>query len=183
MGDSSNLFRRALFRRVTAPVEGPSLSPTAKSAEDAYRGRLEARLRSLARAEDTLPAVAAPRGRRALVVEDDHVIRAAIASVLDDLGWRVVETPTLDGARLVLEGLRPDVLVLDFNLSGEYASVLLDELRHRRRLGPTVIVSASPLAIDTARAHGIELLQKPFGIDALVATVERVSSRPPPPHG
>jgi CheY-like chemotaxis protein len=190
MGDSSNLFRRALMSRVPTLPEKPVATPP-PSVEDEQRRRANERRRALGRTLPTLPEepvrieVSMPqparpstrtRQRCALVVEDDHAIRAGLACVLDDLGWRVVETPTLDGARLVLDGLRPDVLVLDFNLSGEYASVLLDELRYMRRMGPTVIVSASPLAIDAARTHGLELLQKPFGIDAFIAMVERVSS-------
>jgi len=42
-------------------------------------------------------------------------------------------------------------------------------------MAPTVLVSACPLAIDAARVHGLALLQKPFGIDALIATVNRVA--------
>ena len=196
MTDDANLFRRALFRRITTLVEEPAVPSTtvrrpvdkpalARAAQTLPEAVVESpppvgeepfQARASQRPESHRGATGPQRKQRcALVVEDDHVIRQGIAAVLDDLGWKVVETPTLDGARIVLDALRPDLVVLDFNLSGEYASVLLDELRHTRRMAPTLIVSASPLAIDTARVHGLELLLKPFGIDALIETVERVA--------
>ena len=66
-------------------------------------------------------------------------------------------------------------MILDFNLQGEYASVLLDEIVHRGRGVPTVLASASPLAIDASRAYGLELLMKPFDIAELLAVVDRIS--------
>ncbi|GAC1394819.1 MAG: hypothetical protein NVSMB47_04690 [Polyangiales bacterium] len=174
MADSSNLFRRALLRRV-APTGAP-IAPRAASLDaDAGRYAVVCASPQPSIVDGTLVAPSTPR-RFALVVEDDDVVRDGIATVLDDAGFKVVETATLDHARTLLDAMRPSVLVLDFNLAGEYASVLLDELRHRRCTTPILLVSASPLAIDAARAFGLELLPKPVEIDALVERVERLAS-------
>ena len=191
MGDEPGLFRRALFRRITqsdevsslperrieprkdppqAPVPLPPSPPRpAPSAFDTGCYRVVGQVSSI--------DVVDPTRRCALVVEDNDVLREGMAAMLDDEGWVVVEADSLDRARALLSVVRPNVMLLDYDLQGEYASVLLDELAHARRATPTVLVSACPLALDAARTYQLELLQKPFPIERLMQTLEDVLSR------
>jgi CheY-like chemotaxis protein len=186
MDGGSSLFRRALYRRITqsddlsppanavnaAPTPMPTPKPALSPAPCAFVTGCY-RVVGPASGIDLVD----PHRRCALVVEDNDVLREGIAAMLDDEGWSVVEAESLDRARSLLSVVRPNVMLLDYDLRGEYASVLLDELTHARRAPPTVLVSACPLALDAARDYRLALLQKPFGAERLMQTIDDVLAR------
>jgi CheY-like chemotaxis protein len=186
MGDGSSLFRRALYRRITVSEETPAVPPAAPPPRvEAAPPPPPVPPRAPSGWDDGRYGVVGvsridlvdPSRRCALVVEDNDVLREGMAAMLDDAGWVVVEADSLDRARALLGVVRPNVLLLDYDLHGEYASVLLDELAHARRMTPTVLVSACPLAFDAARAYGLELLTKPFPIEGLMGKLDHVLGR------
>jgi two-component system response regulator NreC len=75
---------------------------------------------------------AEPGGPIRLVIADDHaVVRRGLRHVLDlDGGFEIVaEAADLDSARRYLRGHRPDVLVLDLNLSDGLSLPAIPQLR------------------------------------------------------
>ena len=122
----------------------------------------------------------------ALVVEDDDVLRQVMDEMLRAAGYMVLTRDTIAGARSILECLRPDVLVIDFNLRGEVGTELLEHLASDDDPPPTILVSASTLASDAAERFAIELVKKPFDVDDLLrriaSTIAR-RSRPSIPAG
>ena len=120
----------------------------------------------------------------ALVVEDDDALREVIEELLKMEGYLVLGRDSIGGARAILASVRPDVLVLDFNLRGELGTELLEELSTWPDAPPTLLVSASTLAAEAAERFGIELVKKPFDANDLVhriqASMER-GSRPTTP--
>ena len=121
--------------------------------------------------------------RLALLVEDDDLVSGAVGAMLEESGWRVIVTSTLEDARRILAAVHPDVLVLDFEIDGEDATGLLDELVWSKRGTSTVLVSACPRAIDAASAYGVELLREPFAADAVTDAVRRIAlTRSSVPH-
>jgi CheY-like chemotaxis protein len=181
MDGGSSLFRRALYRRITQsddvspePLPPPAkIEPRSAPTEPAVPCAFDDGRYRVVGPVSAIDLVD-PRRRCALVVEDNDVLREGVAAMLDDAGWGVVEADSLDGARALLSMLEPSVLLLDYDLRGELASVLLDEMVHARRATPTVLVTACPLAFDAARSYRLELLPKPFSIERLMTTLERV---------
>ncbi len=112
-----------------------------------------------------------------LIVEDDESLRVIVARHLRSLGYSVSEAPSVEGAVEALDGgLRPAVVILDLNLPG---STGWDLLR-----GPSLAAAGSPPVVITsattvspkwlAEFGCAGYLPKPFPLDTLVATIERL---------
>lgn len=115
-------------------------------------------------------------GFRVLVAEDEPLVAMLLEDVLLDAGATI-----LGPAATVTEGLalaassRPDLAVLDFNLSGETCLPLADALF---AAGVPFLVATgyggdSPLP----RHAGVEVLQKPYEPSALLAALGKLTIR------
>jgi two-component system NtrC family response regulator len=115
--------------------------------------------------------------RRVLIVEDDESLRLIVARHLRAQGYQVDEASSAEGAVTAIEdGLRPLVVLLDLNLPGDTGWDLLR--------GPALEVAGSPPVIITsattvspkllAKFGCAGYLPKPFPLETLVATLERL---------
>jgi CheY-like chemotaxis protein len=113
-----------------------------------------------------------------LVIEDDAGIRETLSDFLQSEGFRV------DLAREGAEGLeriaacRPDLVLVDLLMPGMNGRQFLARLRAEAatRSLPVVLMTGSRPAGDTAAAADA-VLQKPFELDDLLATVRRFRPR------
>lgn len=80
------------------------------------------------------PQPDALRGRRLLVVEDEYMIAADLARILEDRGVDVIGPAGSieDALELLVADDRIDGAVLDLNLRGEHAYAIADALRERK---------------------------------------------------
>lgn len=87
--------------------------------------------------------VAVPKALgKALLVEDEDLVRMSTADMLIDLGYQVVEASSAEEAlRLVGDGLAPGLLVTDHLMPGITGAELAHELRSARPNLPVLIVS------------------------------------------
>ena len=112
-----------------------------------------------------------------LIVEDDEALRSTLARHLRARGDHVVETDTAEGAATVLVGgLRPDLVLLDINLPGDTGwSLLRDPAMTAAGSPPVVVTTATTISSRRLREYGVAgYLPKPFPLETLVATVERL---------
>jgi signal transduction histidine kinase len=117
-------------------------------------------------------------GMRLLLVEDEQDAREALTLLLVRAGAQVRGTPTVQGARLVLEQWIPDAVVSDIGLPGEDGYALLPtikalETRSGRPL-PTIALTAYARPQDRARATAsgfTRYIVKPVDADDLLATL------------
>lgn len=112
-----------------------------------------------------------------LIVEDDESLRRIVSRHLRAQGYEVDEAPSAEGAASALEGgLRPDVVILDLNLPGDTGWDLLRGRAMTNAGSPPVIVTSattvSPRRLAEFRCAGY--LPKPFPLETLVATLERL---------
>ncbi len=123
----------------------------------------------------------APVGR-ALVVDDEAAIRAAVRRSLERHGWQVDEAADGHEGWLRLDvGGRPgpyDVVVTDLRMPGLSGMDLVDRLRatHPHLADRTVVITgdtASPTVAEFLARLKTPHLQKPFDIRRLVQMVER----------
>jgi DNA-binding response OmpR family regulator len=113
-----------------------------------------------------------------LLVEDDEALRHILAVALRARGHVVHEADSAEAAVVSLKGgLRPSLVLLDLNLPGDTGWDLLRGGALRAAGDPPVVI-ASAVTVDPRRLaeHAVAgYLPKPFAIETLIATVERLA--------
>jgi DNA-binding response OmpR family regulator len=121
------------------------------------------------------------RRGRILFVEDDESLRLIVARHLRAQGYEVDEADSAEAAVSLLEGgLRPGVVILDLNLPGDTGwDLLRGPALADAGSPPVAIVSATtvnPRRLAEFKVAGY--LPKPFPLETLVATIERLIVHP-----
>lgn len=117
-----------------------------------------------------------------LLIEDDEPLAGILSAHLQAHHYRVTVALTAEAAQAVLAaGLRPDVVLLDINLPGEtgWSVVRSDALR---AAGEPPVLVTSAMAVSPARLREFGCagyLPKPFALDTLRSTIERLLRREP----
>jgi DNA-binding response OmpR family regulator len=113
-------------------------------------------------------------GQRILVVDDDRSLRLLCRINLELEGFQVDEASTLEEARTVLRGESVAAVLLDVHVGPENGLDLLDELR--AGAGPPVALLTGESGLPPeARGRADAVLSKPFAIEELTRTVERLA--------
>jgi two-component system, chemotaxis family, chemotaxis protein CheY len=121
--------------------------------------------------------------RRALIVEDDAIVRGTVVEALAMDGWEVRTASDGADALAVLAGWVPDVITLDLMMPGMDGWAFRAEQRRRPELAgvPVVVLSASRwLAAATEALAPAAALAKPFDLDELLGTLERCADQGAP---
>jgi signal transduction histidine kinase/ActR/RegA family two-component response regulator len=108
-------------------------------------------------------------GKRVLMVEDDPLVGAVVASALVDIGFAVKSASTAEEALALLEGgASIDLLFTDVVMPGTMSGIDLAKEVRRRNPGLPVLL-ATGYSRDVASIRGgFRVLAKPYRIDALV---------------
>ena len=122
-----------------------------------------------------------------LIVDDDEPFRHILVTWLRHRGFAVLEADSAASAADVLDrGQAPAMVLLDLNLPGDTGWELLRSERFRQPDAPPVVI-ASAVTVDYRRLAEFGVagyLPKPFPLETLLATIERVlASRTPTPEG
>ena len=122
--------------------------------------------------------VAAPPGRRVLVVEDEALVAFELAGALEQAGFAVVgPVARVDQALDLIEAPGCDCAVLDINLGSEMADPVAERLT---ALGlPFVTVSGYAPPQQPAAFRGAPFLPKPVQLPALTGELERLLAGEP----
>jgi DNA-binding response OmpR family regulator len=110
-----------------------------------------------------------------LVVDDDASIRLLCRVNLELDGYRVLDAATLTDARALLETEQVEALLLDLHVGAEDGYALLDELRAGEHAVRVALLTGSADVGGTRARQADAVLAKPFTIDALSATVRRLT--------
>ena len=113
-----------------------------------------------------------------LVVDDEADIRATVAGLLEDEGYRVGVAAEADGALDSVKGGAPKVVVLDVWLEGSRVDglALLQEIR---ALAPDVVVlmmsghADIETAVTAIQDGAYDFIEKPFAADRMIISVKR----------
>jgi signal transduction histidine kinase/CheY-like chemotaxis protein len=106
---------------------------------------------------ETLTHICGASSGKALLVDDDEIVRRGVRQALEPVGWQVSEAENGQVAVEALASARPDVIILDLMMPKMDGFEVLDQLR--RRLDwqeiPVVIITAKDLTEeDRARLNG-----------------------------
>jgi DNA-binding NtrC family response regulator len=115
--------------------------------------------------------------RSVLIIEDDDSLRIIVSRQLRAVGFEVMEAGSAEAAQSVLaDGFRPRAIVLDINLPGDTGWDLLRSPAVRGAGSPPIVItsagSISPRKLAEFGCAG--WLPKPFPIETLVDTLDRV---------
>lgn len=116
--------------------------------------------------------------RRVLVVDDDPDIRALLVSVLSDDGYDAAAAADGREALDMLGSWSADLVVLDLMMPVMDGWTFARRMREEKRDVPIVILSAATdLKRHAASIGAAGMIVKPFDLDTLLPTIERVVGR------
>jgi DNA-binding NtrC family response regulator len=112
-----------------------------------------------------------------LVVDDEQVIRLAVASFLEAHGFDVLQAPDAATAQIVFRSKRPDVVVCDFALPDGDALELLERFHSVDPECPVIVLTGHAsvdLAVRAIQEGASHFLTKPVDLPALQTVIDRV---------
>ena len=116
---------------------------------------------------------------RVLIVEDEHVSRQALGTLLSRYGYRVELAESAEDALALLNRRsRPDVVLLDVDLPGMNGLELLARLRAMMpEVAPVLLTGADRDTVWPATSRGVPYLRKPIDFDRLLNVLDHSAGR------
>ena len=116
-----------------------------------------------------------PDGATILVVEDDLPLARLMEALLESAGYHVVSVGDGEAALSSLRADRPALVLLDLTLPRLDGWEVLERLREDLEAPPVILFTGHRAATERAIAAGAAAaVLKPFDVDDLLATVERL---------
>jgi two-component system KDP operon response regulator KdpE len=115
-------------------------------------------------------------GPLVLVVDDEPPMRRFLRASLDSHGFRVAEADSAGGALTIMNGQRPDVVLLDLGLPDLDGVELTKQVRAWSHV-PIIVISARGLEahkVDAIDAGADDYVTKPFEMSDLLARMHLV---------
>lgn len=118
--------------------------------------------------------------KRILLVDDDPEIIESLRTVLESKGHQVLVARDGNQGLALAEREMPDLLILDMMMPKKSGFLVLERLKGKdakTRKMPTIMITANEGGRHRAYAEMLgvdEYIRKPFAIDKLVASVERL---------
>lgn len=120
-------------------------------------------------------------GQTILVIEDDASVRLLVMQVLEELGYRGIETADGRAAGPILNsGRQLDLLITDVGLPGLNGRQLAEMARQTRPGLPILFMTGyAEQAVDQAKFldTGMEIITKPFAVDTLGERIAKILRR------
>jgi len=122
---------------------------------------------------------------RVLVVEDESAIAELISINLRHAGYEVTIAATADQAQVEVDGVLPDLVVLDWMLPGQSGLVLAKRWRGQSRTRDLPIIMLTARAEEGDMISGLDAgaddyLTKPFSTNELLARIRAALRRKAP---
>ncbi|XZG71935.1 sigma-54-dependent transcriptional regulator [Chitinibacteraceae bacterium HSL-7] len=119
-----------------------------------------------------------------LIVDDEIGIRELLSEILQDEGYSVALAENAEAARTLRNQASPRLVLLDIWMPDTDGVTLLKEWARNGQLTMPVVMMSGHATIDTAveatRIGALDFLEKPIGLQKLLAAVKRALSQPAP---
>lgn len=109
--------------------------------------------------------------KKVLIVDDDNAILEAMQLALEEESYEVNTVSDGDRAYEVSKSFKPDIILLDYLLSGNSGTEIIEVLKKDNSLKdiPIILLSAHPTAVHIAKESGAtDFLAKPFNVEDLL---------------
>jgi adenylate cyclase len=130
---------------------------------------------------ETITGICGSTAGRALLVDDDEVVRRGARQALEPIGWKVTEAENGQVAVEWLTSTRPDVIILDLMMPKMDGFEFLDELRKRPDWQdiPVVVITAKDLTDDDRNRlnGGVERIIQKSDRDEMLRQLSREISK------
>lgn len=115
-------------------------------------------------------------GRNVYVVDDDRDVRSSISFMLGAAG--MTSRPFASGTDFLesLEELQPGCILLDIRMPGIDGFQVMGELARRELDWPVIVMTGHgevPIAVRAMKMGAVDFIEKPFGEELLLASLER----------
>lgn len=130
-------------------------------------------------------SLAATVRKRVLIVDDDPGMRESLAVAVEDRGWEAEAVASGEQALARLEGGPVDVVVLDERMPGLRGVEVLREMKRRGLDGAVLFLTAygdERLLRELLEAGVDAYSDKPFRLETLIGTLDRLLDRVAPTH-
>ena len=125
-----------------------------------------------------------PAPKTILLVDDDNEIIETMRAVFDSRGYRVLVARDGNAGLTVAERENPDLIVLDMMMPKKSGFLVLEKLKGRPGgMIPTIMITGNEGSRHRAYAEMLgvkDYIRKPFAMEKLVKSVERILEGPPP---
>lgn len=123
--------------------------------------------------------------KRLLVVEDDRPIAELLKFHFTGAGFTVTSTPSGDEALILVEEIRPDLLILDWMIEGTSGIEVCRRVRRSKTTATLPIIMLTARGDEDDRIRGLEtgaddFVPKPFSPKELVARANALLRRSAP---
>ena len=110
---------------------------------------------------------------RIVVVEDDTPLRQSLVRLLTSHGHAVTPAASAEKARLVVERVQPDLLIVDLHLPGLDGETFVKATGARGMTLPTILISGSfeHDSLAASAEHPVWRIRKPFSAPVLLELV------------
>jgi len=113
--------------------------------------------------------------RKVLIVDDEQLIRWSLEQGLRSAGYETRQAASGEEALSIMQGLRPDVVLLDLSMPGENGFHVMERAASSG-LAPLFIVLTGEAGIATAtkaiKNGAVDYICKPFEIDDVALRIE-----------
>ena len=129
------------------------------------------------------PKASASVHNRILIADDDSLVRASLAAVLESEGYVVDEARNgIEAVRRTVEHL-PDLVLLDLNMPHRDGWTAFRQLDRVSPLLPVIVITARPNQYEQAVRLGVDaFMEKPLNIPMLLRAIKRLVSETPQRH-
>lgn len=115
---------------------------------------------------------------RIAIVDDDKALRQAMAQILQDEGYEILEAADgVQGLKLIKESIaRPDLVFLDLKMPKTQGMTVLKQLGKLLLEIPVIVMTAystSRTTIEAMQLGAYDYIAKPFDLDTLVELTEK----------
>lgn len=123
--------------------------------------------------------------KRLLVVEDDRALAELLKYHFTGAGYTVTTTPSGDEALILIEEIRPDLVILDWMIEGTSGLEVCRRVRRSRSTESLPIIMLTARGEEDDRVRGLEtgsddFVSKPFSPRELVARANALLRRSAP---
>ena len=112
-----------------------------------------------------------------LVVDDDHDLRAGVQTMLQQHGYRTLEADDGMEAQKMINGHRPDLVILDMMMPRWGGFLVLEHFQHKADAPPFIMITAESKTenVIAAKKAGVSnYIVKPFNAATLKSKIDAV---------